>query len=139
MRPGLVIDASVSGGWLFGDEVSAYADAVLSTVTDTGAMAPCLWPYEIANMLAQAERRGRMTVDEVSQAARWIEALRVEVEPAHPTRALPVLTRTAREHGLSAYDASYLDLAVRTRSSLATLDATLRQAAARAGVPIFDG
>lgn len=138
MTPDLVIDASVAGGWLFGDEVSAYADAVLVAVADGGAMAPGLWPYEVANMLALAERRGRMTADEVSRAARWLEALQVRVEPAHPLRTIPGLTATAREHGLSAYDAAYLDLAVRTRSRLATLDGALRQAAARAGIDAFE-
>jgi predicted nucleic acid-binding protein len=101
-------------------------------------MAPGLWPYEVANMLALAERRGRMTADQVWRAARWLEALQVRVEPAHPMRAIPGLTAVAREHGLSAYDAAYLDLAARTRSHLATLDGALRQSAARAGVDVFD-
>ena len=137
MSSALVIDASVSGGWLFGDEISTYSDAVLATVTATSALAPSLWPYEIANILALAERRGRVTHEDVSQASRWLDALRVEIVPGPPRGALSALTHLAREHGLSAYDASYLELAIRSRSMLATLDQALRDAAVRAGVPLF--
>jgi predicted nucleic acid-binding protein len=40
----------------------------------------------------------------------------------------------ARTHHLSAYDAAYLELAIREGLPLATLDDDLRRAAARAGV-----
>jgi predicted nucleic acid-binding protein len=53
--------------------------------------------------------------------------------------ALPRLSRLARDHGLTAYDASYLDLALRTGSVLATRDAELQRAAPQAGVTLFAG
>ena len=43
----------------------------------------------------------------------------------------------AREYGLSAYDAAYLDVAVRQGALLATLDGALRQAGRSAGIKIF--
>jgi predicted nucleic acid-binding protein len=43
----------------------------------------------------------------------------------------------ARRHKLSAFDAAYLELALRTGLALATLDASLAKAAAAGGVAIF--
>lgn len=43
-----------------------------------------------------------------------------------------------REYRLSAYDAAYLSLALRTGLPLATQDSDLTVAARRAGVPILD-
>jgi predicted nucleic acid-binding protein len=43
----------------------------------------------------------------------------------------------ARTHALSSYDASYLELALRRRVPLATLDGRLKDAAKTAGVPFY--
>jgi predicted nucleic acid-binding protein len=50
------------------------------------------------------------------------------------------LSRTlsvARKYGLMSYDAAYLELAQRRRLPLATLDARLREACAKAGVSVL--
>jgi predicted nucleic acid-binding protein len=44
-----------------------------------------------------------------------------------------------RQYGLSAYDAAYLDVAMRNGAPLATLDGGLRKAGRKAGVEIFRG
>lgn len=49
--------------------------------------------------------------------------------------SLLVLDALAAEHGLSAYDACYLELAVRRHLPLATLDLDLLAAMQRCGVP----
>ena len=45
----------------------------------------------------------------------------------------------AREHKLSTYDASYLDLAMKKGIPIATLDNRLLTAAKRSNVPIMGG
>jgi predicted nucleic acid-binding protein len=137
--PGLVVDASVAGGWFIGDESSSYTEAALAVVADNGALVPGIWPFEIANMLAVAERRERATAEDVSEALRLLSALPVAIDSPHAMSALPRLSRLARDHGLTAYDASYLDLALRTGSVLATRDAELQRAAPQAGVTLFAG
>ena len=137
--PGLVVDASVAGCWFIGDEASAYADAALAVVADTGARVPGLWPYEIANMLAVAERRARATAADVSRALSLLAALPLAIDAPRSVGSLPSLMRVARDHGLTAYDASYLELAGRTGSMLATRDRALRGAATQAGVLLFPG
>ena len=133
----LVIDASVVGSWFFRDEVSSLADAALRAASDGGVAVPSVWPYEVANMFATAERRGRIDAEDVATALMAIRALPVDVHQPHAARALPGLVLVAREYRLTAYAAAYLELATRTRSALATLDSALGQAATRAGVPLL--
>ena len=85
------------------------------------------------------ERRTRLHPPEIQQFTTLLESLAL-VQDTRPVAGnindvLPV----ARRHGLSAYDAAYLELAIRRNAPLATLDAKLRQAAKAAGIKIFKG
>ena len=133
----LVLDPSVVAGWFLGDESSSFTRAALSAVVASGALVPSLWPYEVTSMFLAAERRGRISTEDVSLALESLAALPIEVRPTSATRDPAALAPIAREYRLSAYDASYREVALRSRSSLATLDLALRRAAERAGVGLF--
>ena len=133
----LVLDPSVVAGWYIGDGSSSYTQAARMAVAVEGALVPSLWPYEVTNLFLMAERRGRMSVEDMSLALESLAAMPIDVRPAMAPRAASTLARIAREYRLSAYEASYLDTAVRTGSSLATLEQALERAARRAGVPVF--
>ena len=133
----IVLDSSVVAAWYIGAESSPYALAVRAAVAVEGALVPSLWPYEVTNMLLVAERRGRISAADVPQALNALAALPIDVRPAMSRHAATGLARIASDYRLSAYDASYLDTAVRTGSSLATLDHALTRAARRAGIPLF--
>ena len=135
----LVLDPSVVAGWFIGDESSSFTQAALAAVAASGALVPSLWPYEVTNMLLMAERRGRISTEDVSLALESLAALPIHVRPTSVMRDTAAFARIAREYRLSAYDASYLEVAVRSRSILATLDLALRRAAERAGVGLFSG
>jgi predicted nucleic acid-binding protein len=132
-----VLDNSVLVAWAF-DEHSAYADAVGGRLAEAGALAPAVWPLEFANTLLVAERRGRMTEAETSRIRDHVLGLGIEVIPDHPERVATEVLALARQHGLTAYDASYLDLAMREGIPLATLDDRLIEAARRAGVSLVE-
>jgi len=134
---GLVVDASVTAAWCFKDESSAYTDAVLDVVTNDGARVPALWPFEMANVLAMAERRGWITTELSERFLDALRALPIEVESREPWMDPRTLAASARAHALTAYDASYLDLAIRSDLPLATRDRELRAAAERARAPLF--
>jgi predicted nucleic acid-binding protein len=136
-RPGLVVDNSVSLSWCLGDESDAYAAGVLQALATNAARVPCLWPYEVANGLWMSERRGRITAAEISRALADLAALPIIVDAVGHTRALTEVLALSRREGLTAYDAAYLELAMREGLPLATLDQQLREAAARLGVPEF--
>lgn len=133
----LVIDASVSLAWFFEDESSDYADHVLEVAEQGGAIAPALWPLEVANALAVAERRDRLTTADVVRFSELLLELPVEIVHLSSARALGPVLELARSHGLSSYDSTYLDLAMQQGAAIATTNKTLRRIASRLGVELF--
>jgi predicted nucleic acid-binding protein len=134
----LVVDASVALAWALRDESSPYADAVLAVAEQEGLRVPKLWAREIANGLAVAFLRQRITSTDEKAFLAALSHLRIEVEEA--SAALAVIrdgTAAALHYGLTAYDAAYVDLAARERLTLATLDTAMRKAAEQSGIKIF--
>jgi len=130
----IVIDASVALAWCLKDEASDFADGILERVIADGASAPAHWPLEVANGIRSAERRGRIDQEEIAQVSHLLDRLGIELVPVELTTAMWSILDVARAHGLSAYDAAYLDLARFRAVSLATLDDRLRKACESAGV-----
>jgi predicted nucleic acid-binding protein len=129
-----VLDASATFPWLFEDEASPEADRLLDLVTEHGAVVPSLWYLECANGLAMAERRGRIDSEGIARAIGLLRRLPLEVDDAAPSRAFNSVLALARAQGLTAYDAGYLDLALRRSLPLVTDDGPLRAAADAVGV-----
>jgi predicted nucleic acid-binding protein len=130
----IVIDASVALAWCFPDEASEYADAILVALEDQSVLVPSIWSMEITNALLVGERRKRIRQPELRRFVDLLKGLSV-VEDGQPfadtvNNVLPL----ARDYNLSAYDAAYLDVAIRHEAPLATFDAALQKAARAAGV-----
>src|SRR5262249_3949741 len=98
---------------------------------------PALWPLEVANGLLVGEQRGRISEAKIAQFLMLLQSLPIHVESETALRACRETLHLARTHKLSVYDASYLELAVRRGLLLASLDETLKAAAAAAGVQEF--
>jgi predicted nucleic acid-binding protein len=128
-----VIDASVALAWCFQDEASEYADQALARLTAAEASVPHHWALEVANGLLAAERRGRIRRDESAQLVALLLSLPILPDPQARSRDLTATLKTAREYGLTTYDAGYLELAQRIGAPIATLDSALAEAARRAG------
>lgn len=126
----MVIDASVAMAWLLREE---NAPLNLDEIEEDGAIAPQLWQSETRNGLLIAERRGRVVPSETQRWHEILESLPISTDYAPDYRAAFELART---HGLTMYDAMYLDLALRDGASLATLDRALRRAATAEGVAV---
>jgi predicted nucleic acid-binding protein len=135
-----VLDASLTLSWAFDDEATPFTVHVLKTLETVYAVVPALWPFEVASVLTVAERRGRINA---GQQAEFLERLRllpitIEHRPAvWLGQQILRLTQAYRAYRLSAYDAAYLELAIRNSLPLATLDQDLRTAALSAGVPLL--
>jgi predicted nucleic acid-binding protein len=132
-----VLDASVALAWVLPDEDSPKAAALLPRLVEEGAVVPQLWPLEIANVLLVASRRGRLTLVDTQRVAADLHALPIEVDQETHRRAFGAVLELATRHGLSVYDAAYLELAQRRRLPLATFDARLRAACEAAGIAII--
>ncbi len=129
-----VLDASVTAAWCFPDEQSIVADAAMQRLLDDEALAPSLWPLEIRNILIVNERRGRIDTADADAFLRDLDGLPIRVRHDADLRGIFSL---ARKHQLTAYDAAYLDLALRTSAALATLDESLARAARAEGVQLI--
>lgn len=134
----LVLDSSVAISWCFADESSPYGDAVLRSLPTAPAIVPSLWTVEIANALLIGERRRRCTQADTVESIHLLRGLPISVDVHSHDRALDAVLEVARSHNLSAYDAAYLELAMRRGLPLATVDRRLRDAAAPVGVPLYE-
>lgn len=131
----LVLDCSVTLAWFLSESTSRDAAAVLDRVVEGGATVPLLWPLEVGNVLLVAERRNRIAPGARLHALRALSDLPITCDPEMPRYAWTEAMDLAVEHGLTLYDATYLELALRRNLPLATFDQALRAAAAAAGVP----
>lgn len=129
-----VIDCSVTMAWCFEDERTPAADALLARVVESGAVTPAIWPLEVCSVLLGAARRKRIPAEAVSQVAQRIAALPIAVDTEGVALTWSNALQLAERHGLSSYDASYLELAQRKALPLATMDDALRRSAIAAGV-----
>jgi predicted nucleic acid-binding protein len=132
-----VLDTSVTLAWAFADEQTPYALAVLNQLQADRAHVPSVWPLEVVNVLVVGERRNRLTLPGTAQFIQTLETLGIVVDPASFDRAAHAVLPLARSHNLSAYDASYLELAVRLGLPLATQDNRLIAVATQLGIPIL--
>ncbi len=130
---GWVIDASVTMPWFFADEATPFTEGLLDTLGAQVLWAPTLWVLECANVLQSAQRRHRIDAHRRAEIASELSALPVRLDAEMPD--FVNLDRLAAAHGLSAYDASYLELALRRSLVLVSLDDRLLAAAAGLGHP----
>ena len=131
----VVLDASVTVSWLLEDEIDSQAVLASERVVQDGALVPQLWHLEVRNALVVAERRGRISADGLDERMRVLRYLPVmtDVEPD-----LDAVSTVARDHGLSVYDAVYVELARRHDTAIATLDGRLGQAAIAEGLSLVE-
>lgn len=134
MTTGLVVDASVTAAWFLPDEASPYTEAALQATAECEVWVPSLWQLEMNNLLLSAQRRRRITDAKRRELVAAAAALRLRVD-REPVSMI-ALGDLAAAHALSAYDAVYLELALRRRLPLATLDDALRKALGKSGAAL---
>ena len=130
----LVLDSSISLSWFFPDEKSKFTDAALALAVHEDCWVPAVWRLEFPNALLVAEKRRRLSRAERLQVLDEVTRLNLRVDQrVHELRGISEL---ADRHGLSTYDAAYLELASRLDSALITLDGALAVACAAAGIAV---
>ncbi len=134
IEPTVVLDASYALAILMHDESPpGSVDAVLQA----HLIAPAIWPLEMANAMISNLRRKRLTPSQVTRLFDAIDQLDVEVFATPPANASHWYTFSTR-HGLTPYDAQYIDLALQHRCAIATCDAAVAQAATQLGLTVLD-
>jgi predicted nucleic acid-binding protein len=132
-----VLDASVALAWFIDRPVDAYAVEVREIIRrGARALVPSLWETEFANGVLMAERHKLMSVLQGDQCMVEMDQLRLtSIQSDSEFRSSREVLTVARTFQLTVYDACYLELARREGLPLATLDKSLRAAAAKAGLP----
>jgi predicted nucleic acid-binding protein len=133
----LVLDASITLCWCFEEEATSATDQLLERLQSESAAVPMFWYLEVANVLAVAERRRRITAADMAEFIELLETLMIDLDHETPARAFTRVLDLARSQRLTAYDAAYLELSMRLGIPLATKDAALGGAAMRLGVTVL--
>lgn len=133
----IVLDSSATMARVYVDEVSPAIQRVFEIVLNDGAWVPSLWRLEVANILEMGARRGRHDTAFADATLSDLDLLPIRIDAHTDTHAWGATLKLARHHGLTLYDATYLELAKRRALPLATLDADLRRAAEAEKVPLL--
>ena len=128
----VVIDASVAVAWFVPSQASNYADRIASRTRHEALVVPSLWEAEFANVMTVLLRRRVLARHQVASVLAKAERLNLVID--RDVAAARALFALAEQHGISAYDATYLELAQRRGLPLATRDANLARAGRAAGV-----
>lgn len=131
----LVLDASAALAVILDEMDRREARQLLEEIRANGVLVPPLWTQEVVNALLMAERRDRITPSDVERGIALLDGLPVELTESDPP--MSHLASVAREHRLTAYDATYLLTAMESGSPLARRDEALAEAARRAGVRVI--
>jgi predicted nucleic acid-binding protein len=132
----IVIDASVVMPWYFQDEASPESERLFEKVGADGAIAPIHWRLEVANSFRTALRRGRIDLAYRNASLHDLKELSVEIDADTALHAWQATLELADVFNLTPYDAAYLELAVRRKLPLATLDKALQAAGVKAGAAL---
>lgn len=132
-----VLDNSIALAWCFEDEQTQSVMNLLDRVTETGAFAPSLWPLEALNGLLVAERKRRIHAKLRQRYAEFLHDLPIKVDTETAEKAWTATVELAERLRLSVYDAAYLELTLRRKLPLATLDRDLAKAAKALGTTVL--
>ena len=127
-----VVDASVMLAQPLG-QPNAIAALARTRLDDEVGLVPAVWWFEVRNVLIINERRRAISDAETANAVREWAQLDITIDNSTDEATIMML---ARKHRLTVYDAAYLELALRERLDLATLDTSLAEAARREGVSV---
>ena len=130
-----VLDASIVLTWCFPDEEAQKAEKISERIAlgDQPAV-PAFWRHEVLNALLVSEKRKRLTSKLIEAFINDLERLPAEIDTPAAETVFHSTQDLCRKHGLTPYDAAYLELAMRHRIALATTDDALERAARAEGI-----
>ena len=135
MSPNFIVDASVGFSWVHPGQATPETDHLLNEVADGATVVvPALWFFEMSNILLIAQRRRRLTAPQRKAALEKLTAMQLTVDEEGFRKAFGKISELAEKHGLTIYDATYLELALRRSLPLASRDEALRNAVSQCGL-----
>ena len=133
-----ILDCSVYMSWCLNEGTIKASSKILNSITKYGIMAPGLWVYEVTNTLAVSVRKNKLTVSDVHGLMNDIQLLPIEFDKP-TTENMSNIFHIANEYKLSAYDAAYIELALRANIPIASFDKEIVKVSGQLGIKIFNG
>lgn len=137
MSAAFIVDCSLTMAWCFADEATPAASELLDRLAEESVLVPSLWFLEVANVLAMAEKRKRISAGDSDRFLTLLGILEIEVDDEAHSRSISDLIPLCRAQGITSYDAVYLDVALRHRLPLASLDDDMRRSAKKLGIKLL--
>lgn len=131
-----VLDCSITMAWCFEDESTSHTDAILETLNNATAIVPAIWSLEVANVLLMSQRKKRITEAQSASFIDTLSMLPIVIDSSTTSRAMHSIFVLANQLDLTIYDGAYLELAIREKTPLFTLDKGLIKAAKKMNVPL---
>ena len=133
-----IIDCSSTISLFLPDEINNdYTNKLYDSFKNNACVVPSLWCYELSNVLLSSKKRNRINDNQINEIVNLIYDLPVEIENINFCYIQNNIFNIANDNNLSAYDASYLELAIRFNCSLATLDKKLIDVAKKLNVSLI--
>lgn len=132
-----VLDCSVTMTWCFEDEATESAEHSLALLKEMTAIVPSIWVVEVMNVLRVAERKNRINVSSADHFIRFLNTLPIILDSGLNHFLNTSILAISRKHSLSAYDAAYLEIALRYNIPLVSFDKNLCAAAKKEGVVLL--
>ena len=133
----IVVDASLIVALILREDNVADPASIYDLLRTTQIGVPAHWTAEVANALWTNKQHGRITAEMVSTAVEYLVTFKPIIDAAPSIERLPALVQFAEREKLTVYDAIYVQLALSTNSSLATIDGDVRDCAQRLGIPLI--
>ncbi len=132
-----VLDCSVTMTWCFEDEATESAEDSLALLKEMTAIVPPIWSIEVMNVLRVAERKNRINIASADHFIRFLNTLPIILDSGLNHCLNTSILAISRKHSLSAYDAAYLEIALRYNIPLISFDKNLCAAAKKEGVALL--
>lgn len=131
-----IIDCSFSSALFLPDEKSDGVGDFFKGLSKSDMInVPHLWWYETNNVLNISVKRKRLTHNDFSAVIELFSHMKIETDSEYGLSFSKEIFDLSQVYNLSSYDSVYLELAMRKKGRLMTLDNGLIKAAAEMGIP----
>lgn len=134
-----VMDASAAAALLLPDEDSLKMDSIIKKLDAKSEIwVPSLFWFEFGNIFLNSLNRKRIDISFVHDSEKLLSSLPIYADSSEGITYMRKLISFSLENKLTTYDASYLELAVRKKINIVTLDGDIKKASQKLGIKVLN-
>ena len=132
-----VLDCSVTMSWCFSKETTKQTLSVRDRLLQTHCIVPSIWSLEVNNVLWAAIRNKKISDLQATRFRYLLKSIPIQIDYQASELDQNVIFELSKKFNITCYDAAYLELALREKLALATLDKPLSKAAKSASITLL--